>query len=83
MKSKIPAVKKKIASYILGEDGKISKQALIKVGAILGTAALSSILISNNVVAGHTSHTLNALTLHYDEGAASAVHSHHASHSSY
>ncbi len=38
----IPTVTETISSYIMSEEGKISKQALITLGAFLGGAALAA-----------------------------------------
>jgi len=43
---KIPKLKKKISAYLLGEDGKITKQSLMSVGSILGTVAIGGALMS-------------------------------------
>ena len=40
---KIPQLKKKISSFLTKEDGKISKENLIKAGILLGSVALLSI----------------------------------------
>ncbi|MFH1641597.1 MAG: hypothetical protein ABIC04_01725 [Nanoarchaeota archaeon] len=53
MKIKIPKIKKKISNYLLSEEGKISKQALLTMGAFLGGAALGGILSSQE------SHAIN------------------------
>ena len=50
---KIPQVKKRIATYIRSEEGKISKQSLISVGAFMGGAAIASILAAKEAAAGH------------------------------
>jgi hypothetical protein len=39
----IPELKKKITSFLAKEDGKISKDALIKTGILLGAAAVASL----------------------------------------
>lgn len=85
-KKNLPVIQKKISAYIMGEEGRISKQSLIAVGAFLGSAALSSILLSESVNADHSSHAshlTNALTLGYKGGEATGTHSHHASHGSH
>lgn len=81
MKSKIPKIKKKISTYLLSEEGKISKQALFTMGSFLGGAALG-IALSAEEVEAPIYHT-NGLSLSYSGGTATATHSHHASHSSY
>ncbi len=83
---KLPKLKKKLSAYILGEDGKIPKQALLAMGAFLGSGVLSSLLMSQGANA-QTSvvHSTNTLTVYYDSGNgyATATHTHHASHASY
>jgi hypothetical protein len=84
---KIPKLKKKISSFLTKEEGKISKEKLIKAGILLGAAALVSV---NEVEAGHsnTPHN-NNLNLNYVKPSAigthihAAAHSSHSSHSSY
>jgi len=46
MKVKIPKIKKKISDYLLSEEGKISKQALLTMGAILGGASIAATLLA-------------------------------------
>ena len=41
---KIPKIKKKVSAFLVGEEGKISKQALMKTGAILSVAAAGTII---------------------------------------
>ena len=91
---KMPVVtKKKLSSYIMGEQGKISKQSLLTAGALLGTAAIGASILSQSAQAGSccsdgsidgTSHG-NKLDFDYtaSSNTAKAIHSHHASHSSY
>ena len=76
----IPPIKKNISSFLLGEEGKISKQSLIKIGAFLGTAAISSALLVKSSLATHT----NDLDVNEASPGSSitAEHSHHSSHSS-
>lgn len=76
MKSKLPKLKKKISNYLLSEEGKISKQALLTMGAFLGGAALGS--VHSIPEAGAASHD-NSLELSYSGGAATASHYHHSS----
>ncbi|MGM5488449.1 MAG: hypothetical protein ACQESG_05860 [Nanobdellota archaeon] len=47
---KLPKVPKKISAYLMGEDGKISKQSIMALGSFLGSAALGS-LLSESVAA--------------------------------
>ncbi len=81
MKSKIPKIKKKLSNYLLSEEGKISKQALLTTGAFLAGATIGAVSSVQEVEAG-TSHS-NSLSLSYSGGTATATHTHHANHSSY
>jgi len=76
-----PKIKKKIKAFLSKEEGKISKQSLLKVGTVLGAIALGSIVASKGVSAA-VSHS-NSLSLGCSGGTATATHAHHASHSSY
>lgn len=80
-----PKIKKKIGSYLLSEEGKISKQNLLALGSFLGTAALSSLLLSGeaSAVDSNTVYHTNNLGLSYSAGTATATHTHHASHGSH
>ena len=53
-KLNIPVIKKKISSYLSSEDGKITKEALLTVGAFVTSAAASAALLSKSVAAQHT-----------------------------
>ncbi len=70
MSSVIPKLRKKISSYLIEEDGRITKQSLLSLGAIVTGAALGAALQSKEAKAVD-------LTAH--------EHSHlsHSSHSSY
>lgn len=72
VKSKIPKLKKKISAFLVGEEGKISKNSLLKIGSVL--TGLSSIAI----VAGGN---VNELQLSYTDSIATATHDNHSSHS--
>jgi hypothetical protein len=76
---KIPKLSKKVKSYALNEDGKISKQALISMGAFLGTSALAGVLKSKNA-ASHGNFHRNSLSVKISvDDIASGQHTHHAS----
>lgn len=81
MKSKIPKIKKKISTFLLSEEGKISKQSLLTMGVLLGGAAIGVSLNAKQVSAG-ISHG-NSLSLGYSGSTATATHTHHANHSSH
>ena len=75
---KLPKIKKSIKSYAMNEDGKISKQALITMGAFLGAAALTGIVNSKDAVSHGNYHT-NHVTLNIIDNQANGQHTHHAS----
>jgi len=50
----LPTIKKKVHSFLTKEDGKISKESLIKTGVLLGAAAMAGIKTVEAVVT-HTS----------------------------
>ncbi len=89
---KIPRLKKKIRSFLTKEDGKISKEALLKTGILLSAAALASLNAAADCPAdsslSHNDHC-NDLSIGYDEpsAVATAGHNHghgsHASHASH
>lgn len=72
MKSKLPMLKKKVNAFLVGEEGKISKNSLLKIGGVL--TGLSSAAM----VAGGTT---NELQLSFAEPTATATHENHTSHS--
>ncbi len=45
-KDTIPKIKKKLTSFVKGENGKISKQSMLTVGSIVGGAALGAAIAS-------------------------------------
>lgn len=71
----LPKIKKSIKSYLKNEDGKISKQALIAMGAFLGTSAIAGI---KDAVSHGNSHTNNVYLQIVDQQAM-GNHTHHAS----
>jgi hypothetical protein len=74
---KIPEIKKSIKDYTMSEDSKISKQAIITMGAVLGSAALG-LMNSEDAVAHGNSHT-NNFSLQVINDRALGQHTHHAS----
>lgn len=86
----LPQIKKKIAAFLLGEEGRISKRAMLKIGALLAvpaftmlnqkTATAHSAHSSHGSHSSHSSHNQgwhnNSLSLSYAGGTASATHSH-------
>jgi len=87
---KIPKLKKKISSFLTKEDGRISKENLIKTGVLLSAAAMASLKMVKadcppDSSVGHDDHC-NDLTLSYGPpGTATGAHNHaiHSSHSSH
>jgi hypothetical protein len=82
IRKKLPEIKKTINAFLVGEEGKISKQSIIKAGIVLGTVSLSTLSVAGTHSDAIT-HTNNLGTLTYDNVAnAKTSHSQHASHSS-
>ena len=84
---KIPKLKKKISSFLTKEDGKISKENLVKAGILLSAAALSSLSASADCPpdgsASHDDHC-NDLSVNYSQPTVTGTHEHgHGSHSSH
>jgi len=84
---KIPKLTKKISSFLTKEDGKITKQALIKGGVLLGFAILS---MSSARAAcppappANGADHCNSLLMDYNSLLAKATHNHsYATHSSH
>jgi hypothetical protein len=82
--SKFPRLRKKISAFIMGEDGRISKQNLMALGALLGTATLATVLLSGKAAAYTsstcTNHT-NTISVSVGADGVSATHSHNITHS--
>ena len=85
----IPKLKKKVSSFLTKEDGKISKENLIKAGVLLSAVAIASLKATE---AGHSdshrnTHTNNLGLTKIDEGAegthSHAAHNNHSNHSSH
>ena len=80
MKSKIPKIKKELAAFLVGEEGKISKQHILTIGAFLAVSSMFLKDVESN---------LGNMGLAGDWTDASAggtllgSHTHHGSHSSY
>lgn len=75
----IPQLKKKISSFLTKEDGKISKEVLIKTGVLLAAIAISSKAVKadcpTDMSGGHSDHC-NELGLTYTGGVATGTHNH-------
>ena len=89
----LPSIRKTVSSFLLEEEGKISKQSLLKVGAAIGSisamAGIASAAHSQNIAhsqavsLGYSANTITATHSHYDPAHSShSSHSSHASHSS-
>ena len=75
----IPQIKKKINAFLVGEEGEITKESLLKTGLVLSSIAIGSILASKEVLAGsHGEHNNNLSVT--AAGAGSHGHAYHASH---
>ena len=75
----IPKIQKKINSFLLSEEGKISKQSLLSLGAFMSAAVIGGILATKEAAAAHT----NSLDVSYADPTATGTHAHHSSHSSH
>ena len=51
----VPRIKKRIGAFLLGEEGKISKQSLLKTGIIIGSLAVATTLAAKSTLA-HSNH---------------------------
>ena len=51
----IPQIKKRIGAFLLGEEGKISKQSLLKTGIVIGSLAVATTLAAKSTLA-HSNH---------------------------
>ncbi len=95
---KLPTIKKKISAFLLKDDGKISKQSLLTIGAFLSSAVISSIISSEDVLAKRCtivddpaqsyvhSNGINPVhngKIHYVEHSHHGSHCSHGSHGSY
>ena len=78
--SKLPKLKKKVTAFLVGEEGKVSKESVLKAGVILSSLALSSAILSKDATAVQ-SHTNDIYTEEVGDGM-KGWHSHHASHAS-
>jgi hypothetical protein len=77
---KMPSIKKRISAFLVGEDGKISKDSVMKAGAILGAIGITSALLAESAAA-HT----NRITSSYSSslGRITGTHTSHGSHGSH
>jgi len=82
MVKKFPSIKKSLSAFLLGEEGRISKESVLKMGVIFGAAALSTGILSKDVNAQH-SHSLYTSHTEVPTYQVTGYHNHHASHSSH
>ncbi len=78
----LPKIQKKITSFLLGEDGRMSKQSLFSMGSFLSAAVIGGVLATRENAAEHT----NSVLFDYNESMPQPYimgHDHHASHSSH
>jgi hypothetical protein len=82
MASKMPELKRRVNAFLVGEEGKISKDSILKAGALLGAVGISSVAMAGSAVA--QSHT-NSISGSFDPSTitVSGTHGHHSSHSSH
>jgi len=77
----IPKLKKKISSFLIGEEGKISKESLLKIGVTLSGAALTSAIAVPKVSAWQAhDNGFNMMTYDPGAGVIGATHAHHNEH---
>lgn len=86
----IPQIKKKISAFLIGEEGRISKKSMLKIGALLAIPAFAMLnqktATAHSAHESHSSHTShsshnqgwhnNSLSAGYAGGTATATHSH-------
>jgi hypothetical protein len=78
-KTKFPELKKNINSFLVGEEGKISKESILKAGVILAAATFGTIKEASATV----THTDSGLSVSYNSPTITGTHTHHTSHSSH
>ncbi len=81
----LPKLKRKISSFLTKEDGKISKEALIKTGVLLTAAAIANLKSAESycpVYGGRHADHCNELSLNYADGTSTGQHS-NSTHNSY
>jgi len=71
---KLPEIKKKVSGFLLCEEGRISKEALVGVGVVLAGVGIQA-------ASAHTSHSSSS-GLDYEKPTITGQHSSHSAHSS-
>lgn len=93
-KLSLPAIRKTVTSFLLEEEGKISKESVLKLGVVVGGVSVmagvanathsQNIAHSQAISVSYSSPTITATHSHYDPAHAShASHSSHTSHTSH
>ena len=78
--SKIPQLKKKVKAFLVGEEGKISKKSLLKIGGTLTGLSSLALIGAANVDEIHLGYSGTTATASHENHSS---HASHASHSSY
>ncbi|MFH0977844.1 MAG: hypothetical protein V1837_00945 [Candidatus Woesearchaeota archaeon] len=72
-----PRAKRNISSFLLSEEGKISKQSLIAVGSVLSAFAVASALAASQAAAHSNACThTNGLSFSFSNSGLKAMHNH-------
>ena len=79
-KGGFPEIRKSICDFITEEEGSISRNKVIAVGALM---LVMSTLMAPHVYAGHSSHRSHSSHSSHSSGSHSSGHSSHVSHSSH
>lgn len=76
----LPRIKKSISSFLMCEDGSISKNSMFTIGTFIGTSALAAVLSTKTITADsiNVAKTGGDLTF-----GVRGTHQHHASHTSH
>jgi|GEM_PF-887849 len=81
----LPSIRKTITSFLLEEEGKVSKESLLKIGALVGAVSAMS-RVANAAHSQNVAHS-QATSISYVGSTITATHSHydpaHSSHSSH
>lgn len=80
MEIEIPRIKKRINAFLVGEEGKISKQSLLAIGTALGTVALSNAAKAYDHGGGGIYYTTGSYKISHGHHASHSAHSSHSSH---
>src|SRR3989338_188187 len=86
-------IKKKLKSFLLKEDGQISKETILRTAVVTSSIALGATMAADQVAAGHNSHgnhgsnahvnSINLNTAPVTTAAGSHAHTPHSSHASH